>query len=139
MDGCRSGIRVGVGVDCFVGGWVGVGWGGEGGCFVCVSGVGVGGLLPPTHICVWCHACPSERGMLLFFNPPNQPQQPTINPTPSRRGESDPVAIDDFSDGGEAMGNLTFIGHLTSIFLSLALVTYLYCVLGACVFRGMRA
>jgi hypothetical protein len=29
------------------------------------------------------------------------------------------------------MGSLTFIGHLVSIFLSFAVVTYLYYVLGA--------
>lgn len=42
-----------------------------------------------------------------------------------------PMGIDSFSDGAEAMGSLTFVGHLTSIFLSLAVIVFLYYMIGA--------
>lgn len=59
----------------------------------------------------------------LFFPPPPPPHTHTAR-------HASPKTIDEWSEGAEAMGSLSFIGHLVSIFLFLAIVTYLYAVLG---------
>lgn len=71
---------------------------------------------------------PVERCLLH----PTHPHKPHTHPTTTHR-TTDPRPIDAWSDGGEAMGSLSFIGHLISIFLSLAVIVFLWYLIGACV------
>ncbi len=72
-----------------------------------------------------------DSGLQADDTPP--PYPPPQKKTQTNR-HTDPQPINDFSAGGEAMGDLSFVGHLVSIFLSFAIVAYLYCVLGALFF-----